>query len=217
MSGGKGGSTTSTVEVPDWIEGPARANLERADQISRIGYVPRYGPDVAALTPMQQAAIQNTSQSAAAFGMDTGSGVSGVPAPQTFAGGIQGYSSAPLFQESLETFGQERPGQKQAIDDLFINPTSGKGGGATQGAINTMPVEGATPVVSDRGNQNIPVRSPVQISGPSGMSSTRPQIRPSGGGYTSIRDMFDGGGPGASGDTFGGALGGITNKLTGRG
>lgn len=34
-----------------------------------------------------------------------------------------------------------------------------------------------------------------------------------GGGYTSIKDMFDGGGPGTSGSTFGGALGGVSNKL----
>ena len=32
-------------------------------------------------------------------------------------------------------------------------------------------------------------------------------------GYTSITDMLDGGGPGQSGDTFGGALGGISNAL----
>ena len=33
------------------------------------------------------------------------------------------------------------------------------------------------------------------------------------GGYTSVADMFDGGGAGRSGDTFGGALGGISNAL----
>jgi hypothetical protein len=33
------------------------------------------------------------------------------------------------------------------------------------------------------------------------------------GGYTSFGDMFDGGGPGRSGDTFGGALGGVSNAL----
>jgi hypothetical protein len=32
-------------------------------------------------------------------------------------------------------------------------------------------------------------------------------------GYTSIRDMFDGGGPGQSGDRFGGALGGVSNAM----
>lgn len=130
--GGKGGSSTSTVEVPEWIEEPAKANLARAEDISKIGYVPYYGPDVAALTPMQQASMQNTAQSASAFGMatPTGSNITGVPAPQTFAGGVQGYSSAPLFEQSLDTLEQERPGQKRAIDDLFVNPTSGKGGGS---------------------------------------------------------------------------------------
>jgi hypothetical protein len=33
------------------------------------------------------------------------------------------------------------------------------------------------------------------------------------GGYTSFRDMFDGGGPGMAGTEFGGALGGISNAL----
>ena len=131
MSGGKGGSQTSTVEVPDWIEGPARQNLGRAEAISKIGYVPYYGPDVAAMTPMQEAAAQNVASAASAFGMQapTGAGITGMPAAQEFAGGIRGYSSAPLFEQTLETFGEKRPGQKAAIDDLFINPTSGKGGG----------------------------------------------------------------------------------------
>ena len=58
MAGGKGGSTTSTVEVPQYIEDAARRNLERADLISKIGYVPYYGPEVAAMTPAQEAAFQ---------------------------------------------------------------------------------------------------------------------------------------------------------------
>ena len=33
------------------------------------------------------------------------------------------------------------------------------------------------------------------------------------GGYTSVGDMFDGGGPGQSGSTFGGAVGGISNSV----
>ena len=33
------------------------------------------------------------------------------------------------------------------------------------------------------------------------------------GGYTSFADMFDGGGAGTSGDTFGGALGGVSNAV----
>jgi hypothetical protein len=36
---------------------------------------------------------------------------------------------------------------------------------------------------------------------------------PAGGGYTSFRDMFDGGGPGTAGTEFGGALGGVSNAV----
>ena len=36
---GKGGSTTS-VEIPAWLEEAARKNLEKADKISAVGSVP---------------------------------------------------------------------------------------------------------------------------------------------------------------------------------
>ena len=124
MSGGKGGSTTSTVEVPQYIEDAARRNLERADLISKIGYVPYFGPDVAAFTPQQEAAFAGTQQLAGAFGTPTTMDM-GVPAPQTFAGGVRGYSSAPMFEEAMDEFGRRRPAQKAFIDQLFIDPVSG--------------------------------------------------------------------------------------------
>jgi len=127
MSGGKGGSTTSTVEVPQYIEDAARRNLLRAQDISQIGYTPYYGPDVAAFTPMQEASFAGTQELASAFGLPTAQGgVSGMPAPQTFAGGIRGYSSAPLFEESLDEFGRRRPAQKAFIDRMFIDPFTGE-------------------------------------------------------------------------------------------
>jgi len=124
MSGGKGGSTTSSVEVPQYIEDAARRNLERADLISKIGYVPYFGPDVAAFTPQQEAAFAGTQQLAGAFGTPTAMDM-GVPAPQTFAGGVRGYSSAPMFEEAMDEFGRRRPAQKDYIDQLFIDPVSG--------------------------------------------------------------------------------------------
>jgi hypothetical protein len=44
MAGGKGGSTTSSVTIPEYIEEAARRNLAKAEGISQIGYVPYYGP-----------------------------------------------------------------------------------------------------------------------------------------------------------------------------
>ena len=124
MAGGKGGSTTSTVEVPQYIEDAARRNLERADLISQIGYVPYFGPDVAAFTPQQEAAFAGTQQLAGAFGTTTTMDM-GVPAPQTFAGGVRGYSSAPMFEQAQFELGRRRPAQKAFIDSLFIDPFSG--------------------------------------------------------------------------------------------
>lgn len=127
MSGGKGGSTSSTVTVPQYIEDAARANLARADEISKIGYTPYYGPDVAAFTPMQQAAFQGTSDAASAFGLagGGGTGVEGMPVPTTYAGGIQGYSSAPMFEQSMAELEARRPGQYAAINAPFIDPVTG--------------------------------------------------------------------------------------------
>jgi hypothetical protein len=96
MSGGKGGSTTSTVTVPQYIEDAAKANLAKAEEISKIGYTPYYGPDVAAFNPMQQAGFQNTAGMADAFGLaGGGTGMEGMPAPTTYAGGVQGLLICP--------------------------------------------------------------------------------------------------------------------------
>lgn len=127
MSGGKGGSTTSSVQIPAWAEQAAQRNIQRADQISQIGYVPYYGPDVAAFTPMQQASFAGTNAAAQAFGLPTAtSSLTGMPAPQNF-GGFQAYSSAPMYEASVQQLQQRRPGQYAAMTAPFINPYTGAG------------------------------------------------------------------------------------------
>ena len=125
----KGGSTTSEVKVPEYIEAAAQRNLNRADKVSQLGYVPEYGPTVAAFTPMQQAAFQNTANTAGAFGMASPTSqtdvMGGMPAPTTYAGGVQGYSSAPMYEQMVAELARNRPGQKSYIDSFFIDPTSG--------------------------------------------------------------------------------------------
>lgn len=146
MSGGKGGSQTTEVKVPEYIEEAGKANLAKADELAKIGYTPYYGPDVAAFTPMQQAAFQNTANTASAFGMGSPMGqqdiMGGMPAPTQYAGGVSGYSSAPMYEQSVDQFRAARPAQYQALLAPFIDPVSGrqpaapfgdggKGGGAT--------------------------------------------------------------------------------------
>jgi len=132
MSGGKGGSTTSSVEIPEYIEEAARRNLAKAEDISQIGYVPYYGPDVAAFTPFQEAGFQQTADVASAFGMGPQMSRSdimgGMPAPTEFAGGVRGYSSAPLYQQAVDELAAQRPAQAQFIESFFIDPVTGQVG-----------------------------------------------------------------------------------------
>ena len=137
----KGGSTSSTVEVPDYIEDAARSNLTQADKIRKLGYIPEYGPTVAAFTPMQEAAFQGTAQTAGAFGLPGGdmsmrdiSG--GMPDPTTYAGGVRGYSALPIYEQALEAFGEARPGQKAYADSFFIDPFTGVPGSNMQAPVD---------------------------------------------------------------------------------
>ena len=152
MSGGKGGSTTSSVEIPEYIEEAARRNLAKAEDISQIGYVPYYGPDVAAFTPFQEAGFQQTADVASAFGMGPQMSqtdiMGGMPAPTEFAGGVRGYSSAPLYQQAVDELAAQRPAQAQFIESFFIDPVTGQVGSRVP---TTPPVAPVAPVDSGGG------------------------------------------------------------------
>jgi|11_taG_2_1085331.scaffolds.fasta_scaffold00994_4 hypothetical protein len=124
----KGGSTSSSVEIPAWLENAAIENINRARDVQRIGYTPYYGPDVAAFSPMQTQAMQATGMGAEAFGLAP-SGfdpMAGMPQAQEFAGGLMGYSSAPLYEQSVDMLRQQRPAQAAALEGLFIDPITGQ-------------------------------------------------------------------------------------------
>jgi len=123
MSGGKGGSQTTQVEIPRYIEDASRANIAQGKEISQIGYTPYYGPDVAAFTPMQAAAMQSAANFGSAFGMmPQMDAMAGMPQAQTFEGGLRGYSSAPLYEQAVAELKARRPGQAALIEKQFINP-----------------------------------------------------------------------------------------------
>lgn len=128
MSGGKGGSTTSQVTIPAYIEEASKANLARANEISQLGYTPYFGPDVAAFTPMQQAAFANTGAAASAFGLGGGgmTGMQGMPQAQQMAGGGYGYSAAPIYEAALANLEQRAPAQYDFIRNMFIDAVTGK-------------------------------------------------------------------------------------------
>ena len=64
--GGKGGKQSSSVEIPQWIQQPSIRNMQRAEDLQKVGYMPYMGPDVAAFTQPQQQAMQSNIDAAAA-------------------------------------------------------------------------------------------------------------------------------------------------------
>jgi hypothetical protein len=127
--GGKGGKQTTTSSIPAWVQAPAERNIARAEQAQKIGYMPFYGPDVAAFNPTQQAAFNSNIAAAEAFGMVPQGSLTAMqgmaPQPNTYAGGLQAYSSGALFDQALAELEARRPGQVAQYNKMFVNPFSG--------------------------------------------------------------------------------------------
>jgi len=143
--GGKGGSETTKTEVPDWIKQPAIRNLQRAEDVQRIEYMPYRGPEVAAFNATQNAAMNNNIATAQAFGLldpnSTLSATTGMPTPTDF-NGFSGYSSMPIYDQALAETKKAQPGAVAQYDALFgqsamnsLNSARNSGrGGASSGS-----------------------------------------------------------------------------------
>ena len=125
MSGGKGGGQSTKTEIPVWAEEATKRNLARAEDVQRIGYMPYYGPDVAAFNPTQQLAMQNNMDAAAAFGLASPGqdAMAGMPRATNY-NGIQGYSSGGLYEQAVAEFERNKPGYAREYNDLFAKNSS---------------------------------------------------------------------------------------------
>ena len=121
----KGGTQQQEVTLPKFYETGLQQGLGMGSDIAAMGYVPYYGPDVAAFSPLQQAAFQGTDVMAGAFGMPTTGGQQYMPQAETFAGGVQGYSSAPIFTQAKEALAANAPAQSQYLASFGIDPVTG--------------------------------------------------------------------------------------------
>lgn len=116
MSGGKGGSETSSVKIPGYIENASKDNIALAQQIADMGYVPYYGPDVAAATGQQVASWNGANDAASAFGLPTAA--VDLPREKQFAGGVSGYSSGGIYDQALRELRSRRPDVYNAMNGL---------------------------------------------------------------------------------------------------
>ena len=123
----KGGSTSQEANLPKFVETGLQQSIGMGRDVSQMGYTPYYGPDRAAFSPMQQAAFEGTNQMAGAFWMPTAQGQY-MPEPTTYDGGVQGYSSAPVFEQAQQALQQNAPGQYDYLNSFSIDPMTGQPG-----------------------------------------------------------------------------------------
>jgi len=123
-----GGASRQESTMPKFAETALQQAVGSAGDVAGMGYVPYYGPEVAAFSPMQEAAFQGTDVMAGAFGMPTTEGQQYMPAPTQFEGGITGYSSAPTFEQSVGLLEAARPGQAEYLSSFSIDPMTGQPG-----------------------------------------------------------------------------------------
>ena len=124
MSGGKGGTTTQAQSIPQYVQDASKENLAQAKIAGQIGYMPYYGGEVAALTPQQEMAMQNTFNAQQAFGMVPQGAQFSTGTPQaTDYGGVRGYSSGSLFDQALAELQARQPDIAAQYDKFY----SGRG------------------------------------------------------------------------------------------
>lgn len=122
----KGGRESTDATLPSFFETAVQQGVGMGTDASQLGNVVYRGPDVAAFSPMQNAAFQGTQQAAEAFGMDAGQG-NYMPEPVE-AGGAVGYSAAPVYDQAMQNFQQAAPGQANYIASFGIDPVTGRVG-----------------------------------------------------------------------------------------
>ena len=120
MAGGK--TSKKTSEINENLANIAANNYAMAQDIARLGYQPNRGVTVAAFTPQQEAAMRGTNAAATAFGLPSvADPMAGMPAPETSAGGVRGYSSGADYDQMLARL---PAGYRGNIDAFFANPNA---------------------------------------------------------------------------------------------
>jgi len=96
----KGGRESKDTTMPTFMETAIQQGIGMGTDLAGSPYAAYRGPDVAAFSPLQNAAFQGTDQMSSAFGMPTTGGANYLPDPVQ-AGGAMGYSAAPIYDQAV--------------------------------------------------------------------------------------------------------------------
>ena len=137
MSGGKGGTTTQRQEIPEWQKKEIMEAIQKSKDMN-IPYAPYMGVDVVAPA---QGLNNNLNLGLSAFGMNPMQSVLPEAVEQ---GGLRGFRSFDMYQDTMDRFKQEYPDIFRRIEGLTAETTTP----------NTM-----SPTASAM--QNVGMRNPV--------------------------------------------------------
>ena len=128
MSGGGGkGSNTTEVKLPEWYTKAAEQALDMSEQKAKMGYIPHMGPDVAAFSGQTTDGMQMANDFSSAFGMSPSRDIASELPPSTdFGNGVKGYSSYPLYADSMAKMKTTFPGLAKYLESFSIDPVTGK-------------------------------------------------------------------------------------------
>ena len=188
------GKSETQASIPAHIDAASKDAIGMANDRNALGYVPYYGPEKAAFTGQQMAAMQGANQQASALGLQTAP--MQIPTAQDFGGGVVGYDSAGMMEDNLARLQQANPELYTALMGLKDRY------GTSQQSGQVDPRTGQ-PVRDYSGNAD-----PSMSGGTAGFSGGGPI-----GGF--IGDAFDGGGFGKSGDSFQGGLAAAVGNMLG--
>lgn len=143
------GSKSTTVQenkIPRYLEEAGQLAVEEAEKIKEMGYLPYFGPEVAAINPYEQAMAQNVGGMASAYGLAAPAAMDMSGVSTATSGGVTGYTTAPAYFAALERLKETRPDQYEFFAGLgrfdpitgAENPDYGKSQNATGLAIGKL-------------------------------------------------------------------------------
>jgi len=124
MSGGKGGSQSAQVQIPQWAEDAARQNIARAQAVQNMPYAPIMGPTMAGFTSGQKAGMESQAALAQRMGIipqsyDVASGY--MPGEIDAGNGLTAYASYPGAKERVLAAFEENPALRRSYESLYAN------------------------------------------------------------------------------------------------
>lgn len=113
-----GSSSTTENKIPAYLEEAGQLAVEDAKKIKEMGYLPYFGPEVAAINPYEQAMAQNVGGMASAYGLAAPAAMDMSGVDTATSGGITGYTTAPAYFAALERLRETRPDQYEFFANL---------------------------------------------------------------------------------------------------